>query len=142
VSIIYDALQKTQRNRSLNRDNQVGANYGMRLVDKGLLGAVILLSVFVIVAYWPIIAKHFTQTASVKSAVPTTQESPQLVVQPAPAGLVLNGVLMSDQNQTALINNQFYHLGDLVGGMRIVDIELNNVRLQDGTKIVVLKTAS
>jgi hypothetical protein len=143
VSIIYDALQKTQRNRSVSRDIYPDrANYRARWIDIGLIAAVVLLSAFVIYAYWPLITNHFKHASSVKTATVGAKESPPLVAAPVPDNLVLNGVLMSDQNQTALINNQFYHLGDAVGGMRIVSIELNNVKLQDGNKIVILKTTS
>ncbi len=147
MSIIYDALQKTQRNRSMSmsRDSyQDPAAHRMRWVDKGLLAAVILLSGFVIYAYGPPVIKHFKQPAAAKPVVAAEVAAPsaQLVTEAAPANLVLNGVLMSDQNQTAVINNQFYHLGDVVGGMRIVAIELNNVKLQDGNKITMLKTNS
>jgi hypothetical protein len=144
VSIIYDALQKTQRNRSMSRDHyQDHATHRMRWVDKGLLAAVVLLSGFVIYAYGPVVIKHFKQSASAKpAAAVAAPQAAQSVMEAAPTDLVLNGVLMSDQNQTAVINNQFYHMGDLVGGMRVVAIELNNVRLQDGNKIVMLKTNS
>ena len=53
--------------------------------------------------------------------------------------LVLNGVLLGDQEKIALINNQPYHLGDSIEGMKIVNIELNSITLQDGVRMMVLR---
>jgi type II secretory pathway component PulC len=141
VSIIYDALQKTQRHRSVNRDgSQRQVSLKMKIIDKGLMLAIVLLSAVVLYAYHPFILKLFHRSAKVP-LVAVVPAAPALVYAAPPPNLVLNGVLMSDENQTALINNQFFHLGDVVNGMKIVSIELNNVRLQRENEIVVLRTA-
>jgi hypothetical protein len=54
--------------------------------------------------------------------------------------LTLNGVLLADQEKIAMVNNQPYHLGDSIEGMKIVSIELNSITLQDGTRTMVLRT--
>jgi hypothetical protein len=139
VSIIYDALQKTQRNRSSNKEiNLDHINRKIKFLDRGLLIAIILLLAIVVYAYHPLVTKHL-HVAKNKSVVAA---APQTVVTAAPANMILNGVLMSDNNQTALINNQFYHIGDSVNGMKIINIELNNVKLQLGNQIVVLRTSA
>jgi type II secretory pathway component PulC len=139
VSIIYDALQKTQRNRSGNKDiNLDHINRKIKFLDRGLLIAIILLLALVIYAYHPLVTKHLH--GSTKKPVIAT--APKTMEAAAPSNMVLNGVLMSDNNQTALINNQFYHLGDSVNGMKIINIELNNVKLQQGNQIVVLRTSA
>lgn len=60
---------------------------------------------------------------------------------PSNSKLILNGVLISGEEKMALINNQVFHLGDLVEGMKIVSIEMNNVKLQAGKQIVELRVS-
>ncbi len=139
MSIIYDALQKTQRNRSGNKDiNLDHINRKIRFLDRGLLIAIILLLVMVGYAYHPLLTMHLHVTKT----KPVVIAAPQTVEAAAPPNMVLNGVLMSDNNQTALINNQFYHIGDSVNGMKIINIELNNVKLQQGNQVVILRTSA
>jgi hypothetical protein len=55
--------------------------------------------------------------------------------------LTLNGVMISGDEKVALINNQAFHLGDVVDGMRIVAIEFNNIKLQSGNEVFELRVS-
>lgn len=73
--------------------------------------------------------------------------APEPAVNPFPVAaassqnrLMLNGVLISDEQKIALINNQPYHLGDMVDDMEIVSIELNTVTLKNAFHTMVLRT--
>jgi hypothetical protein len=52
----------------------------------------------------------------------------------------LNGVYLSTDEKIALINNQFFHLGDLVDGMKIVSIESNRIILRHADNALILST--
>lgn len=99
-----------------------------------------------------------TETAAVSQSLPPSL--PQLAAAPPPtqviqvaspstiepvntvltnSRLTLNGVLISGTEKIALINNQAFHLGDIVDGMKIVSIEVNSVKLQSGGELVELR---
>jgi hypothetical protein len=95
----------------------------------------------------PMMAQPMMQQPMTTVAQPATQgmvmqQQPMMVATEADykGKLVLNGVLLADQEKIALINNQAYHLGDSIEGMRIINIELNSITLQDGARTMVLRT--
>lgn len=53
--------------------------------------------------------------------------------------LNINGVLISGTEKIALINNQSYHVGDIISGMRIIEINLNTIKLQSEHSVVELR---
>lgn len=146
MSIIYEALQKTQRNRQnkLNSDNIVNVENVTRRVDLFdliLIGIIITLLSAVVYLYH----SHFSTKSQTKSTIPSVAnviptETPAIQETQAIATpqLTLNGVLVSDADKIALINNQPLHAGDTISGMKIVSIELNEVVLQQGTQRLVL----
>jgi hypothetical protein len=158
VSIIYEALRKTQRNREVRNmpTRERIAVRNLDWLDKALVVFIITLFVFILILYWP----HFTkqrpeQQAAV--ATPVTVQAgmaaPVQTVIPAkeaasvaPAStnnLLLNGVLVSDNEKLALINKKMYHIGDNVDGLKILSIDINTVQLQDEQgRTVTLRTAS
>jgi type II secretory pathway component PulC len=144
VSIIYDALQKTQRNRAAIRDlYQEKMSKRMQFLDVGLYVLIIGLIAAVLFAYLPRVYKHYSVAkppVQVEKVVAVRKASPTPVE--IKTNMVLNGVMLSDQNKIALINNQSYHLGEWVDGMQIVNIQLNQVKLQKDNEYVVLRTVS
>lgn len=54
--------------------------------------------------------------------------------------IVLNGIISTDDEQLALINNQIFKAGDYVGRKRILSISADKVELFEKGKITVLKT--
>ena len=94
MSIIYDALQKTQQNRALLRDKPNRLHW----IDIGLLGIIGFLLMMIVVGYYPRVMKHFhkaplavaqhaaTKLISKASAViPVKSHAPVVKHAPAPA---------------------------------------------------------
>lgn len=126
MSIIYDALQKTQQ----TREKKIASS--LPWVTICLLIIIACLLIVVISAYYPQIKKYFSFQSSV--ALPTVR---------APAtyqgNLVLNGVLLSNQEKIAMINNQAFHVGDTVDGLQVVDIQSTSVKLQNDKNMFILQ---
>lgn len=66
-------------------------------------------------------------------------DNPNIVNNQNKNKLILNGVMISGLEKIALINSQPYHVGDIVLGMKIVAIEFNSVKLQEGNDIFELR---
>ena len=81
--------------------------------------------------------------AAVVTAPTSTPKAPvqtQAQVQTSPAEtLVLNGTVRTEDHQAALINDQIYEVGDMIGDKKIISIDLNQVQIQDGENIITLK---
>ncbi len=71
------------------------------------------------------------------AALPLQEE---IRVQSSPDDLVLNGIFISEQFKSAMINNHFYQEGDTIKGMKIVSIEYEQVKLNN--KILRMELAS
>lgn len=83
----------------------------------------------------------------VPSAIPAATPAISAATQPQSlaeldykGNLVLNGVFLSDQDKIAMINNQPYHLGDKVSGLKIISMDMNSVKLSDEKNIFVLRS--
>lgn len=60
--------------------------------------------------------------------------------QESPDGLQVSGIMTMENKRVALINNEIYEVGDIVNGMRIVEIERDKVHLSYGNQnIKILK---
>ena len=153
MSIIYEALRKTQRNREFRklpvRERMAVRN--LDSLDKGLIALIFFLLLIVMYLYVPHLFRHHAvQEAVVKPATVASAPAP-IVAQvepevaallPVASNLVLNGVLLSDTEKLALINNKTYHVGDNVEGMRVLAIDFDSVKLNNGGKLLTLRTAS
>lgn len=53
--------------------------------------------------------------------------------------LELNGVFVSDQMRMAVINNQSYHVGDMVAEMKVIGIEHEGVKLKNDDGVMDLR---
>ncbi len=143
MSIIFDALQKTQQ----KREKKPGLDWQITTA-KNTIEWVDTILLLLILSLLSVIAYHYFRTVMNHSAhvvaMPAVKQAisaPPVVAQaesvPAPEAmghaLVLNGVYVSNQEKLALINNQSYHLGDMVDDLKIVGIEFNRVTLQSKT---------
>jgi hypothetical protein len=147
VSIIYDALQKTQRARTENRDYKPDRFTLFRnILNAAVKIAVVLTAFCIIYIYSPMVTKHFSFKHTHKvAAVPQVQQQsePVAVAASVPVtqqGLVLTGVMLAGADSVAIINNHSYQLGDVVDGMKLIGIELNKVQLLNGNQIIVLRS--
>jgi hypothetical protein len=146
VSIIYNALQKTQKTLS----QQPNLPRERKWIDFLLFLIIAILTFVVFFAYYPKIQNYFHKPAVVKKKVVAVVAPP---VAPAPkplvptemdyhGKLVLNGIFLSQTEKMALINNKPMHVGDVVEGKKIIDIDYNKVKLQDQSNILILRTIS
>ena len=56
--------------------------------------------------------------------------------------LILNGIFTSDRIKIAMINDQSFHVGDMISGMKIVDIQYDGVKLKNKNHLIVLKSTA
>lgn len=111
MSIIYEALKKTQETR-----DKKGPGFNVK--KWVLLPLIIFVSLLIGYAGY-----HYL---------------PQVIIRHAKIPLTLSAIFLSANNSSALINDQIYHLGDTVNNMKIVSIDPNSVELQDRDKKVSL----
>ena len=142
MSIIYDALQKTQKNRENKQSHSIGMSPKRSQWLDVILGVVIVsLLVFVVVGYYPRWSAKKAVVIQPKSVVAAIQPVVKRSVEiPYKGNLVLNGVFISDQEKLALINNQSLHVGDTVEGMKIVSVSQSSVKLRKEGQVFVLRT--
>jgi len=128
LSIIYDALQKTQTVRqtptieSPTKNKVVHSNKIFLLL---LLAFSLCLSLFLYTHYYPH-KKPSIPPAPLKIATPIAKHTPLK----APINLVLRGVFISDNEKVALINNKMLHVGDSYQGIKVLAIQLDKVKLK------------
>jgi hypothetical protein len=159
VSIIYDALQKTQTNRSKNPKMIVKKSpFILQWFNIGMLITIIILFSIVIYAYYPNIKKLFTPSHHVSAAVKSVPRSPVIAATPNQVSstkalptqfatgtsgkITVNGVFISEQDNFALINNKEFHVGDTVEGMKIIAIQFDKVYFRDANINLVIRTTA
>lgn len=168
MSIIYDALQKTQKNRQKPQKTFFLKKFRLPSIwfDLIILAIIATLLFMIIVAYYPRVVAYFKRPHVAEEKLPDVAQKPattvtgQPVLPVAPVSHeaeiqaqiahetayksknILNGVFLSDQEKVVLINNQTYHIGDVVDGMMIVNINSNSIKLQDGKHTIIMKVAS
>lgn len=133
VSIIYDALQKTQQR--LGHTNKEKNQKRFDWLDLCFIVIIVLLIIAVIWAYFPkkspVIKKSLT-------SLPAPQQT-DLQLTPKPVvRLLLQGVFLSNNEKVALINNQTLHVGDSIQGKKVISISFDQVKLQDENGILTL----
>lgn len=141
MSIIYDALKKSQQARAAKAPVAI-ARKKKRINRKHMLITLLILTaIFAIAA----IATHPVKTSikfpmlSQKLFAPKHQSTP--VVVSAIPRLMLDGVFLSDKEKLAMINRRSYHEGDIVSGMKVVSIAFDQVQLKNKTNSIVLRNA-
>ena len=131
MSIIYDALQKTQEQRQ--NDHKTSDTSDTVDINKKSFAWVKVISFVLFVSF--ILAGIFLFLPK-KQVVP--KKPANIVLAPAP-NLILNGIFVSENEKIAAINNQFFHQGDTVLGMKITAISPNSVALKNDKRIMVLQ---
>lgn len=167
MSIIYDALQKTQKNRNKSEKPLFLKKVKVSpiWIDIGIMAIITILVVFALVAYTPRVTHYFkTQKTQTKlpdviqkpaptAAVTPVIENPILLRQTETQERIafetafknkhiLNGVFLSDQDKVALIDNHSFHIGDVVDDMMIVGINVNSIKLQNGKYTIIMQVAA
>ena len=139
MSIIYDALKKSQKARASNvsriRVARIPKNRRAQMIAVLLL----LTSLFIIVATIKLSAQQ-PKTIIMQSAraikLPTPIKTAAASV--AAPRVLLDGVFLSDKEKLAMINHRAYHEGDLINGMQIVNIAFDEVTLKNSARSLTL----
>ncbi|MDR3476523.1 MAG: hypothetical protein P4M14_00650 [Gammaproteobacteria bacterium] len=141
MSIIYRALQKTQKNREKNLSAPLQERQTLR-PNWALTSLIAVSAVLVTVLalnYLPVLKSHLATTAKpVKVlAAPTMQ----MVINEDKfkSQYVLNGIFLSDNTKIAMINSQYFHVGDAIDGLRIVHICDKDVKLTNQNQTITLE---
>lgn len=128
MSIIYNALQKTQKNREKKHSSPSSHRGIVRSdwISRFLMMVIAVLAVIAIIAYYPRVKEHLVAMAE------TNVHSEQMKLEDAFRHKhTLNGVFVSDNNKVAMINGQYYHVGDEMEGMLLYHICDRDVRLRN-----------
>lgn len=141
MSIIYNALQKIQQNRE---NDSATSNQEMMSrddwIDVGIALIIAILLAVLMIAHYPQFNKNtlIKPTAiafSLPNSVPLTKPIPKVRVALDVAEYKnqhrLNGVFISEEEKMAMINNHFFNLGDIVDGLKIVNIEFDRIKLKN-----------
>jgi hypothetical protein len=160
VSIIYEALQKTQvedelQNIPSSQDKMTKDDW----IDVSISLAIAFLLAMIIIAHYPPNSKSKDMLVSKKNskAVPILEvpdETVKSIVKPTSDSKImgvpfdeaayklnhtLNGVFVSDEEKIAMVNNRFFNIGDSIDGVKVVSIEPDKIKLQHENGIVELK---
>lgn len=143
MSIINDALKKTQQHRKNGKEKSVQAivkpveKRAAELIRKydripwKTTGIVTMTILLVILA-----AATYQQMRSVKYFLQPMHNTQEKV------NIVLDGVFLSNNMNVALINKQTMRLGDRVNGMKIVAINLDTIKLQGENGTIELRAGA
>ena len=138
MSIIYDALQKTQKNRITKSDIMTPKPRTNVLKIKLILmltSALIVTTGFYFFSQFRHLStsvtpiKKIVQIAKTTPPQPTVENNKQLSLQ---------GIFSSDKNKMAMINNKMYQVGDTVDEMKIISITQKGVKLQKKNEVLTL----
>lgn len=143
MSIIYDALQKTQKNRevvsaTIDASSKDQPDRRLKLALAFLLP---LVAVLVLALIYFIYKSQSHPVSPAKMVATKINPLPVRVQKPLPnkANFVLNGTFISDQSKIAMINDQMFKIGDHVDGMEIVDIQYGKVKLKIDNMVLELR---
>lgn len=123
MSIIYEALKKTQENR---QTSQSVAKQEV-VIPRSNRTKVTLLFMFGIVISAFFAYERFGGSIEAEQKF---MSSKKLASNP-PKNLQINGTFFADQIKMAMINHQMYHVGDTVGDMKIIGIETDKVEFHN-----------
>lgn len=167
MSIIHDALKKTQNNLKKTRHDNTSKDTEQNIPVPNILQkpdkpdeptgihisysaillfclilSTIILSINMIIYFIKSKATPASKTQANKSSLSPRTSRSNIVpdAQHHEQSLVLNGTLMADDKKAALINNELYELGESIGEKTINKISINEVELIDKNgNITVLK---
>jgi hypothetical protein len=140
LSIIYDALKKSQQARASGKV-RVATAVKQRMTRKNVMIILLLLtSIFVITATISITGQLTkTKKLSENKVIPKPKPPAPVAIASAPR-LMLEGVFLSENEKLALINHHAYHEGDTVNGMQVINIAFDKVTLKNNTHSIQLRS--
>lgn len=137
MSIIYDALRKSQQARAAKAPVVVTARRPKIQRKNIIITMLILTCIFTILA---VVTIPGGPSLKLPSLLGQHKAQPAAIVASAPR-LMLDGVFLSDTEKLAMINRRSYHEGDSVSGMKVISIAFDQVTLRGKTHSVTLRNA-
>lgn len=141
MSIIYDALKKSQKTRAAQPQLRTTPFKFKKLDRKNTIISLLIMTCLFVIAATLALPTPSASTRLYGDATavkPMTARTLKLASAPR---LMLEGVFLSDNERLAMINHRTYHEGDKVNGMRIVNIALDEVTLQNKKRSLVLRNS-
>ena len=122
MSIIYQAHKKS----GASNNTKMGLRSPRSFIwfDIGLWLLIAVLLMYTSIAYFPKVKKHLAKPVPHPAIILNLINEADYLNKHK-----LTGVFLSNQENVALINNHYYHLGDVIDGMKVAHIDLNNVTL-------------
>lgn len=158
MSIINEALRKTQQSRKQDMDKRTQAKEKQQqeptmphatLFETPVLKETVSVvkkmdfmslkrgGFFTVTLLFSIVAYVSFQHAR-NPALPIVQAA----ITPTKEKMAFSGIFVSDNSKIAVINKQSYHLGDMVNGMEIVAINQDSVHLRRDGKVILIRPGS
>lgn len=147
MSIIYEALKKSQKTRAAKKSMpKIRLPEMPRLRMPQLKRKEVILLALIFSAFFIMIYMMKTTTPPGANSLfsinePAMKASPVAAAQQrAIARLKLEGVFLSENERLAMINHRTYHEGDNINGMMVTSIALDRVTLQNKSRSMVLRS--
>ena len=133
MSIIYDALKKSQQARAARAPIIVARRPKIQRKN-------IIITLLILTCIFTILAAFMPGGPSLTMPSLLGQKKSQTpaIVASAPR-LMLDGVFLSDTEKLAMINRRSYHEGDSVSGMKVISIAFDQVQLRGKSHSVTLR---
>lgn len=159
MSIINEALKKTQLSRKLDMDKRAMAKEKQSepvptVSRASLFDAPVLKDTMTIVKQMDFLAwkrggfiamtilltliAYISYQHAKNPGLPIVQAA----INPEKEKIAFTGIFVSDKSKIAVINKQSYHVGDTVKGMKIVAISQDSVDLQQDDKVIQLRAGA
>lgn len=129
MSIIYEALKKTQDNRqTIHKEVVIPRNNKTLMILLLMFG--ILISAFFVYEKFGVTGENSTKSMK---QVALNKEHPAIQI---------SGTFLSDKIRMAMINHELYHVGDTVGDLKIIGIESDKVEFRNDKGDVAVKVTA
>jgi len=144
VSIINEALKKTQQSRKHDMDKRAMVKEKSTLPDVSLFKDTVLAvrgmdfllawkqSGFIVMTILLTLVAYISYQHAKNPTLPIVQTA----INTAKEKIAFSGIFVSDKSKIAVINKQSYHVGDTVKGMKIVAINQDSVDLMQDDKLI------
>ena len=148
MSIIYDALKKTQQARkgsSNSTANTAPSKFvkatKARIMRLKFKKPLLILGVVSVLMLLLVTAIQYVQLNRARSTPPAPKK---VVIDASQYKMkhVLNGVFISENETVAMINKSLFHRGDTIDGMTIASIDTEGVQMKHEDQVVFLNTQS
>lgn len=141
MSIIYDALKKSQQARAAKK-TPITFVRKQRISRKNMILTLLILTcMFASVMIFTMSTESALKLPILGQKLSSAKPVPIALRVKAAPRLMLDGVFLSDTEKLAMINRRSYHEGDVISGFKVVSIAFDQVRLKDKSRSITLRNA-